>query len=132
MRHLVLVGALAVMTSMAAAASAQEFEFGVLDANGDGALTMMEAQNGRASAFARLDANRDGYIDADERAAFAERVAARGQRRAMNADENGDGLISHGEFMDRPYRAFEHLDRNNDGVLSEAETRSLRARLQQR
>jgi hypothetical protein len=37
-----------------------------LDADGDGALTLAEAQNGIEAHFARIDSNRDGSVDEAE------------------------------------------------------------------
>jgi hypothetical protein len=49
-----------------------------LDADGDGALTLAEAQSGIEAHFAKIDANRDGSIDEAEMRAAHE--AHRGQR----------------------------------------------------
>lgn len=114
------------------AASAQELDLNRIDANHDGAITRAEAEAGRAAMFDRADLNHDGVISASEREAVAERIAQRGQRRVLRADANGDGAISRDEFMRQPFRGFDHLDRNDDGVLSADETAALRARLQQR
>jgi Ca2+-binding EF-hand superfamily protein len=97
-----------------------------MDANGDGAITLAEAQEARAAMFDRADANGDDYISQSEvRAARAENPNA--GRGFDGADTNNDGAISRAEFMSRPYRMFDRLDRNHDNVLSESELERVRA-----
>ena len=97
-----------------------------MDANGDGAVTRAEAQAARESMFTRIDADRDGYISQAERTAMREQAARRAPR--GNADANGDGRISHSEFMGQPFRGFDMADANNDGVVTSAEIAALRGR----
>lgn len=64
-------------------------------------LTRAEAEQRSAEAFARMDANDDGVLDAADREA---RKAARGERRAERQDAR-----------------FERLDVDSDGAISRAE-----------
>jgi hypothetical protein len=125
-RVLIAVALLAVSTG---AAHAQGMDISIIDANGDGAITRAEARAARAAMFERLDINQDGRVTRAERDAVAQQIAARGAGRMDRADANNDGAISEAEFMNQPYRGFDFLDRNHDGVLSAAETADLRARL---
>lgn len=78
-----------------------------------------------------IDVNDDGYIDADEAAMARESMFKR-------HDDNNDGRVTRAEMgsfierfhRDRPNRAnsqqmskqaFEHMDRNNDGVINAQE-----------
>jgi len=64
------------------------------DADGNGTLTRSEAQSHAAEKFAKMDANKDGKLDASDRAA---------KRTAMQA------------------KMFDGLDANKDGSISKAE-----------
>lgn len=62
-------------TLLATAASAQTFREHFMtnwDLNSDGAVTLDEVKERRSDVFAAFDADEDGYIDADERAAMNE------------------------------------------------------------
>jgi Ca2+-binding EF-hand superfamily protein len=65
----------------------------------DGVTTRAEAQQRAARTFERLDANRDGKIDAADR---AERRAERLKARFERLDANNDGQLSAAEFNNRP------------------------------
>jgi Ca2+-binding EF-hand superfamily protein len=100
------------------------------DSNGDGQITRAEAQAARAAMFDRLDANSDGFISAEERAAAS---AASARRRGMQrVDANNDGQISRAEFTGSPMRLFDHFDADNNDVLSASEVEALRAAGQRR
>ncbi len=99
-----------------------------LDLNGDGAITRGEAQAAREAMFEALDADGDGYISQAETQAAQNGGRGSGQLLAQ-ADANSDGRISHAEMMAQPYRAFDRLDRNTDGVLSADEVERVRGRL---
>lgn len=99
-----------------------------MDTNGDGAISMAEARTAREAMFARLDANHDGFISADERPEGAD---MRGGRMLERADTDSDGRISRAELMGQPYMMFQRLDANNDGVLSREELSAVRARMGQ-
>ncbi len=103
-----------------------------MDANGDGRVTLAEAEAQSARMFARLDANRDGRLSQDEarprgpRQGSANRPAPRdgapaGRPGGPRMDSNGDGVITQAEFTGGARQMFKRMDRNGDGVLSGAE-----------
>ena len=65
------------------------------DADGNGVLTRAEAQASAAQMFAKMDANKDGKIDATDRAA---RHAEMQAKRFAAFDANSDGSISKAEW----------------------------------
>lgn len=68
---------------------------GKADADGNAVVTRAEAQAHAAQMFARLDANRDGQVDAADRAAHrAERQA----KRFASLDADSNGAISKAEW----------------------------------
>lgn len=104
--------------------------------------------------FARLDANRDGFVTQAEaqaaRAQFGERMAKRGGARFDRLDSNKDGAITRAEvdaaLAARQQRASEkgtahssrwdrlaaRLDTNKDGLITRAEFDSMHAARGQR
>ncbi len=111
--------------------------FDLLDANGDGKLSLAEVQGPSERWFARYDKNHDGELEADELAPeFGEHppgpAGARGDHgpRAMHAerfirflDTNHDGKVSLAEIKGEEERIFKYADTNNDGSLSPEEFR---------
>ena len=65
------------------------------DADGNGVLTRAEAQSAAAKMFAKLDVNKDGKLDAADRAA---RQSAMQAKRFASLDANSDGSISKAEW----------------------------------
>ena len=65
------------------------------DADGNGVLTRAEAQASAAQMFARMDANKDGKIDATDRAARRTEMQA---KRFAALDANKDGSVSKAEW----------------------------------
>lgn len=65
------------------------------DADGNGVLTRAEAQAHATERFARMDANKDGKIDAADREAAR---AAMQAKRFASFDANSDGSISKAEW----------------------------------
>ena len=133
-RILLILAALGVTaTATATAVQAQAHERGgavrdrlaAIDANRDGAIARAEVQAFREAMFACLDTNQDGYVTREEREAARREHRAREQR---GPDADGDGRISRGEFMSQPYRGFDRLDSNDNGVVSAAEIEAVRRR----
>lgn len=65
------------------------------DADGNGVLTRAEAQASAEQMFARMDANKDGKVDAADRAARRTEMQA---KRFAALDANKDGSISKAEW----------------------------------
>lgn len=95
-----------------------EQQFSRYDRNRDGAITRSEFPADLAL-FNRLDLNRDGAVTRGEvEQAFPNRAAVENEVRAY--DRNGDGMITRNEFPGDS-NAFSRLDRNRDGVLTNAD-----------
>src|SRR5687768_5327611 len=96
-------------------------EFARFDRNADGVITRNEFPADQ-SLFTQLDLNRDGVITRTEaQNALANRGMLEDEVRRL--DTNRDGMISRSEW--RGDRAtFDRLDRNDDGVLSQADRQS--------
>ncbi|WP_135210739.1 EF-hand domain-containing protein [Vitreimonas flagellata] len=94
-----------------------------LDLNRDGSITRAEAREARLAAFTRADANNDGYLSEAERNAGGNN----GMRQGLGAaDTNNDGRVGRDEALAAPYRGFDRLDANNDGVISSQEMQAVR------
>ncbi|HEY2157669.1 MAG TPA: EF-hand domain-containing protein [Isosphaeraceae bacterium] len=97
--------------------------FKALDKNGDGKVSRDEF-TGRPAMFDRVDANKDGYLEAAEVKALVasatKQAAAPGApqpgARIMTMDKNGDGKVSREEYSGPP-ALFDRLDSNSDGFL---------------
>ena len=127
-----------------------------LDENHDARISREEFLAGTKKRFAKLDANGDGVISAQEaraaqvkvqeRKARAEaRRLAQGKpvklrpaggkggkptRPSLSAvDANQDGRVSRKEFLARREKKFAELDLNRDGVVSKDESRAAKAKL---
>lgn len=95
------------------------------DANNDGNVTREEFLARPTAMFARLDANSDGVISADERPQRRER--AEGERRERpNFDANNDSQISRAEWDQMGASMFQRLDANNDGRVTTEEAQAAR------
>ncbi len=100
--------------------------FDVIDANGDGAISIEELDNARAQVFAAMDANGDGGVDAEELLAY--RMRLRAEAAVIRLDENGDGALSIDEIRFRTPR-LERFDLDENGEVTKTELRlALRGR----
>lgn len=98
------------------------------------ATTRAEVEANVRTMFAKVDANRDGYVTQDEaqavRAAHkARRQAARGERRAAQfarLDANADGMISRAEFDAPRADGGDRAERRGDRRAHRAERRAMR------
>jgi Ca2+-binding EF-hand superfamily protein len=116
------------------------------DQDGDGAVSLDEAQTKRGDLFTSFDADEDGKLSSAEFDAFDEMRAADqeqmreemggkgkgmgtgmgkgmmqaegGMMRAFN-DPDGDGMVSRDEFVGRTADWFAMMDRNGDGRVTE-------------
>ncbi|NQV54212.1 MAG: EF-hand domain-containing protein, partial [Rhodospirillales bacterium] len=115
-----------------------------MDADGDGRVARSEF-TGPPNNFARIDADKDGFLTAQEFDAFLKKAKAHraggaqktklkqggggpikapnGKTAAQiigNSDQDGDGKLSRAEFQGNP-RAFPKIDKNKDGLLTKQE-----------
>ena len=73
----------------------------------------------RANRFARMDANGDGVITAEDLQARAgERVGWFEKKRLHVLDKDGDGKVSAEEFTARSRQKFADMDLNGDGKIT--------------
>lgn len=88
------------------------------DADGDGAVTQAEIDEGRATRLTKFDADGDGQLSLAEYEqlwldAMRERMVDAFQRH----DDDGDGQVTAEEFGERTQRMVMMRDRNEDGKL---------------
>lgn len=102
------------------AETAQPKWFTSLDADRSGAITLSEMHHARWSRFARLDADRDGFLDRDEIAASAQWV-----KHFRWYDENNDERISVTEFEAKGRERFVAMDSDGDGRVTLDEIQTL-------
>jgi len=147
-RIAVLLGCLAlvpagVLAADEPAAAAPGERWAALDTDGDGAVSLAEAEAGApgfAKNFSRFDADGDGRVTRDEmrnaREAGRAQAQARAEERWQGADVNGDGFIDLAEAqtgMPRAAENFGRIDADGNGLLSREEMRgAMRERHAQR
>lgn len=105
-------------------------DFGQVDANGDGVLTLAEFQTQGQAKFSETDANGDGMLSVDELlASAAQQRALMIDRLIQEKDANGDGMLSLEEMSPRnPARFFDKADSDGNGEISRAEWDAARPR----
>lgn len=147
-------GISAVILALSSAAFAQQGNPGAhfvqnWDQDGDGAVTLEEAQTQRDNLFTTFDADEDGSLSPEEfdafdavRAADQEQMreemgvksgggmgkgmgpgmmrAEGGMMRSFN-DPDGNGLVSREEFVGLTPEWFAMMDQTGDGVVTEAD-----------
>jgi Ca2+-binding EF-hand superfamily protein len=97
------------------------------DRDHDGQVSRAELVSHRTTQWSRFDRNGDGYFSRDDLPGFVqdrwngEKLVQ--LRRAY--DRNGDDRISRAEFVGGPTPAFDVADANGDGLVGEAEMRTL-------
>jgi Ca2+-binding EF-hand superfamily protein len=99
----------------------------MIDTNKDGMISQDEWTTYQEKTFAALDTNKSGFLDekqfvgsGSQTMAFATAAYARGLRsNAMfkHVDSNGDGKISHDEFISYQQKIFEMLDSGKKGMV---------------
>ncbi len=104
------------------------------DANRDGVVTRSELLAHRATEWPRMDRDGDGYFSRYDLPGFARDRWDGGRLAAMRQtyDDDRDGRISRAEFLSGPTLAFDMIDANADGRVTEAEIKAALARAQQR
>lgn len=107
-----------------AAGGSQPVNLGPMDQNGDGKISLAEVQWVTAKSIAKIDANHDGVITADELKAEEERQRqAERQRQLSMLDSNHDGKVTTAEFAAMDTNRFNAMDSNHDGMLTPDELR---------
>jgi|GEM_PF-659286 len=105
----------------------QRPSFDVLDADGDGNLTVAEFRAHAMGSFADHDLDGDGLLTAQEMGEAAagrasERAATKIARMIEFRDANGDGALSSDEMAGNAgERIFGRMDADGDGVISAEE-----------
>jgi hypothetical protein len=102
-----------------------------IDTDGDGKVSKAEWLAYQEKVFAALDKNKTGKVDekaflspSSEMATFATGGYARGlQTKAMmhKIDTDGDGSVSHDEFIAYQTKVFDMMDKDHEGTLSPRE-----------
>ncbi|MFN3432728.1 MAG: hypothetical protein ACK46X_22625, partial [Candidatus Sericytochromatia bacterium] len=108
-----------------------------VDTNGDGLISKAEHRAMVEARFARMDADRDGSVEAGEgRTGWGKRGEGRGGKAKamrggrgggmMMADTDKDGAISKAEFDAMSAQRFARLDTNKDGKIDATEMQAQR------
>jgi hypothetical protein len=102
-----------------------------IDTDGDGTVSKAEWLAYQEKVFAALDRNKTGVVDEKEflspssdMATFATGGYARGlQTKAMmhKIDTDGDGTVSHNEFIAYQSKVFDMMDKSKNGSLGPQE-----------
>ena len=102
-----------------------------IDTNGDGTVSKAEWLAYQEKVFAALDKNKTGVVDEKEflspstdMATFATGGYAHGlQTKALmhKIDTDGDGTVSHDEFIAYQGKVFDMMDKNKNGSLGPQE-----------
>lgn len=89
-----------------------------VDANGDRAVTQTEIDTFRAATVANADASGEGDISLDEfETIYLELTRNRMVDAFQNLDADGDGVVTQAEMDARFGNIVERMDRNDDGKL---------------
>lgn len=109
------------------------------DMDGNGEVTLAEAQEKRGDVFVMFDSNENGQMDAPEWQAIADHLAAeaangnapgmkRGPGKAIHDamvpafnDADGNGNVTKDEFVAATVGLFATIDRNGDGLMTTAD-----------
>jgi hypothetical protein len=87
--------------------------FNALDTDASGAVTLSELHHARWARFARLDANRDGYLERAEMAGSPQWL-----QRFEWYDTDRDSRISISEYEAKGQSRFVLMDRDGDGRVT--------------
>ena len=99
----------------------------IMDADGDGRVSVAEHAAAAARMFSTMDRDGDGQVTVDEMAATRSTLPdARGdtERALRRVDANQDGRLDKAEHATATRVQFDKVDGNHDGYLDGAELRS--------
>ena len=99
----------------------QQF-FDKIDTNHNGTISRAEYQAWIDGRFAKLDANGDGVVNADEVAtspAAVQRVQKRAEGFVNRYDTNGNGEVSKADFEAKEMQRFDRLSNGADSVTED-------------
>jgi Ca2+-binding EF-hand superfamily protein len=126
-----LLGGLALLTSMASLAQAQDDAGGGpghflkrFDKNGDGMIQISELPPRMQQKLGEADANHDGVLTPDELRAHFDALRA---QRFARADKNGDGALDASEVGERAWGHLRVADVDGDGRVTRTELDQARA-----
>ena len=102
--------------------------FKAMDKDGDGKVSRAEF-SGLPARFARVDTNKDGFIDKDEVKAIVGQAQPGAGIMAM--DKDGNGKVSRAEFLGQP-AVFARLDADSDGQIDKDEASKAAVAMYQR
>nr|WP_241557385.1 hypothetical protein [Croceibacterium ferulae] len=103
--------------------------FARMDANGDGKLDAADRAAKQQARFQRLDTDGNGQLSPAEFTARPERAERRGHRggRGMRmSGVNGNEVITQADFTARALARFDQADANKDGTVTREERRAAR------
>jgi Ca2+-binding EF-hand superfamily protein len=109
--------------------------FDLIDTDKDGKLSKSEIEAHRAAGFAEADTNKDGKLSVEELTALHAKRAGKGAERMLeHLDDDEDGMLSKAEMSStkRGERMFSRIDSDEDGLLSKAELEKARAYMKKR
>ena len=132
-----LVAVMAVLPAQASPGPG--LDFAAIDKDGNGQITQTEMQAYHSARLTVMDADKDGFISADEmaqqmKARMAERIDKMARHAIVDRDENGDGKLSADEMSPGKGmgRMFAKADQNGDGALTQSELDAMRDQMGER
>lgn len=100
--------------------------FARMDQDDNGRVTLAEVTTAREKHFARMDANGDGVLTLEEFEGAKNGGPRRGSRRFKHLDANDDGKVTAAESAEATARWFERVDANGDGGITIGELQQWR------
>ena len=94
------------------------------DADRNGTYTCDEWKQYASRVFNLADRNHDGYVDAAEFKTIQQAAPMFKEAEVAYFDENHDGRISRGEFVNKPNPLFARYDRNGDCKVTQEELKA--------